>query len=61
MAGIYFEQIEKKLAVPEHYRVEVAIGKYADPSVLPADLQDREQRSQRRSVHEIAFAGEFPQ
>jgi len=62
MAGIYFEQAQEKLAVPERYRVEVAvaIGKRADPSVLPAALQDGEQPSQRYSVHEIAFAGSFP-
>lgn len=62
MAGIYFEQVQEKLMVPERYRVEiaVAIGKRADPSVLPEALQDLEQPSQRRSVHEIAFVGSFP-
>ena len=62
MAGIDFEQSRENLLVPEYYRVEIAIaiGKRADPSVLPKELQDREQPSQRLSVHEIAFAGSFP-
>ena len=63
MAGINFELSQENLVVPERYRVEIAIavGKRADPSVLPEALQDREQPSQRLSVHEIAFAGAFPQ
>jgi nitroreductase len=63
MAGIHFDQSQENLAVPERYRVEIAIaiGKRADPSVLPEELQDREQPSQRLSVREIAFAGSFPQ
>ena len=62
MAGIYFDQSYKDLIVPERYRVEiaVAIGKRADPSVLPEELQDRELPSQRLTVHEIAFSGTFP-
>ena len=62
MAGIDFDQSQENLAVPERYRVEIAIaiGKRADPSVLSEELQDREQPSQRLSVHEIAFAGSFP-
>ena len=63
MAGIHFKQAQEKLVVPERYRVEiaVAIGKRADSSVLPADLQERELPSQRLPVHEIALAGSFPQ
>lgn len=63
MAGINFEQTQENLIVPERYRVEIAIaiGKRADPSVLPEELRDREQPSQRLSVREIAFAGSFPQ
>ena len=63
MAGINFEQTQENLIVPERYRVEIAIaiGKRADPSVLPEELQDGEQPSQRLSVQEIAFAGSFPQ
>lgn len=63
MAGINFEKSQRDLAVPERFRVEiaVAIGKRADPSTLPQELQQREHPSQRLSVREIAFAGAFPQ
>ena len=62
MAGVYFDQSQEKLAVPERYRIEIAIaiGKRADRSILPQGLQDREVPSQRLSVDEIAFAGVFP-
>ena len=62
MAGVYFDRSHQKLTVPEHYRVEIAIaiGKRVDRSVLPQELQDREEPSQRLSVDEIAFAGVFP-
>lgn len=62
MAGIHFEQIRKYLAVPEHYRIEiaVAIGKRVDPSKLSEELQEREQPSQRLPLQKIAFAGSFP-
>lgn len=63
MAGINYERSYEDLLVPERYRVEiaVAIGKQADPSVLPQDLQDRERPSHRRPLNEISFAGVFPQ
>jgi len=63
MAGIHYDQIQKNLAVPEHYRVEiaVAIGRQADPSILPEGLRGLEHPSQRLSVEEIAFAGLFPE
>lgn len=63
MAGIDYEQSQEDLLVPERYRVEIAIaiGRRADPSVLPNELQGREQPSQRLALREIAFAGAFPQ
>ncbi|PPR26665.1 MAG: hypothetical protein CFH38_00460 [Alphaproteobacteria bacterium MarineAlpha10_Bin1] len=62
MAGIFFDRSHEKLTVPERYRIEIAIaiGKRVDRSVLPQELQDREEPSQRLSVDEIAFAGVFP-
>lgn len=62
MAGIHIDQSQEELSVPDRYRVEIAIaiGKRANKSVLPKDLQDREEPSQRLSVNEIAFAGVFP-
>lgn len=63
MAGIDIQQSQKTLEVPDQYRVEVAIavGLRAEPSMLPAGLQQREHPSPRLPVREIAFAGAFPQ
>ena len=63
MAGIYSDRVREILAVPARYRVEVAIaiGKRTDPALLAAELQAREQPSQRFSIKEIAFAGAFPE
>lgn len=62
MAGIDYEQSRSRLQVPEHYRVEIAIaiGRRAEASNLPADLQEREVPSLRRPLSELAFAGAFP-
>lgn len=61
MAGVDFEQARAALSVPARYRIEVAValGRPADPSILPAALQAREQPSPRRPLQEIAFAGAF--
>ena len=63
MAGIHYDLSRSELVVPERYRIEiaVAVGKRAAPSVLPHELQMREQPSQRFAVDQIAFAGRFPQ
>lgn len=62
MAGIDFERARTHLAVPERFRIEIAIaiGRRADPARLPEALRDRERPSQRRPIREIAFAGAFP-
>ncbi|WP_419901813.1 hypothetical protein [Kiloniella sp.] len=62
MAGVHFDQLRESLAIPERYKIEiaVAIGKRADPKVLPEELQERETPSQRLAIEEIAFTGEFP-
>lgn len=63
MAGIHIDGVREQLAVPARYHVEVAIaiGRRADPAVLPPDLRAREYASSRRPVSEFAFAGGFPQ
>ncbi|MCZ4280718.1 nitroreductase family protein [Kiloniella laminariae] len=63
MAGIYHDQIAEKLNIPGQYRVEIAValGKRSDPSVLPKELQEREEPSQRYGLQEIAFPGLFPE
>jgi nitroreductase len=62
MAGIHFDDVRQRLSVPGNYRVEIAIavGKQADPSSLPAALQEREAPSPRLPLQEIAFAGHWP-
>lgn len=62
MAGIRFDAVRVQLAVPENYRVEiaVAIGRQADASRLPKPLRLREVPSPRLPLEQIAFAGSFP-
>ncbi|OCP37370.1 nitroreductase family protein [Ensifer sp. LC163] len=61
MAGIDRDKAMRSLNVPEYHRVEaaVAIGRRADPSILPDDLRAREVPSQRKPVSEFAFEGQF--
>ena len=61
MAGIHFDDIRQRLAVPENYKVEiaVAIGRQADPSELPPALQEREKPSPRLPLEVIAFSERF--
>jgi nitroreductase len=62
MAGIRFTEVREQLAVPQKYRIEiaVAIGWQADASRLPPELREREVPSSRRPLKTIAFAGRFP-
>jgi nitroreductase len=62
MAGVDFDRAREHLNVPERFRIEIAIavGRRADPARLPDALQKHEHPTQRRPVHEIAFAGAFP-
>ena len=62
MAGFDWEQIHDALGVPdEEFDAEamVAIGERADPETLPDDLQAREEPSDRKSLDEIVFSGQF--
>jgi len=49
------------LKVPDDYHINVAIalGRQADKSILPEDLQAREQPSQRKSIEEFTREGLF--
>lgn len=62
MAGLLFDEASRRLAVPNSYRVEiaVAVGREASPSVLPVALREREVPSSRLPLERIAFAGRFP-
>jgi len=61
MAGIEHDRIRLELGVPDDYRVEAgaAVGRRADPSILPDSLREREAPSERLPLEEIAFAGKF--
>jgi nitroreductase len=61
MEGFDKEKAVTVLSLPEGFRVEAAaaIGRIADKSTLPEDLQEREVPSKRKRVEEIAFEGKF--
>ena len=61
MGGVDFDRAAKVLNVPSEFRIEaaVAIGRMADKSILPEDLQAREVPSQRKPLSEIMFEGGF--
>jgi nitroreductase len=59
MTGLEFDKLDAGLGVPEGYRVEAAaaIGRIADPEVLPEGLRGGEVPSKRRPLAEVAFKG----
>jgi nitroreductase len=61
MAGIHRDKVRQRLAVPESFRIEiaVAIGTQVDPGRLPPALRDRESPSGRLALDAVAFAGTF--
>ena len=61
MAGFDFDAAYDVLGIPEPFEVQamLAIGKQADKSVLPEDLQDAETPSDRKSLEEIVMHGKF--
>jgi nitroreductase len=61
MEGFDKEKAFELLELPEGFRVEAAaaIGRIADKTTLPEDLQGREVPSGRKPVSEIAFEGKF--
>ena len=62
MVGIDFDRVPSELNMPEGFRIEaaVAIGRIADPSILPEALREREHPSGRKPMDEIAFLRCFP-
>ncbi len=61
MAGIQFDKVRTRLAVPEDFHIEiaVAIGTQADPYQLPPVLREREFPSERLPLEAIVSAGTF--
>ncbi len=62
MVGFDMARAATELGVPDGYRVEaaIALGKQADKSILPEEVQAREVPSQRNKVETFAFEGRFP-
>ena len=62
MAGIFPDQMQEALHVPEEYEVVVAlaIGYKGDPSSLPAELAEKETAPRlRKPLTEMVFAGKW--
>lgn len=61
MQGFDYERARTELNIPEGFQVEAmaAIGKPADPSTLPADLQAKETPSDRRKLEKTICEGPF--
>lgn len=62
MTGVDFAKAREVLGVPEGFRIEaaVALGRRAPAERLPEGLREREVRSDRKPLAEVAFAGRFP-
>ena len=61
MQGFDYEKARKDLSIPEGYDVMamVAIGKPAPKEILPSEIQQREQPSDRKPLSEIIMEGYF--
>ena len=61
MAGVDFDAARRELGVPDGFRIDAAaaVGRQADPSVLPEKYREREKPSDRKPLDQIAFAGNF--
>lgn len=62
MTGVDFDRARVELGVPDGFRVEAAaaIGRIGDPATLPEGLREREAPSGRKTIEDLAFAGNFP-
>lgn len=61
MAGFDPDHAREALAIPRRFRIEaaIAVGRKADASTLPDNLQGREAPTQRRPLSASVFAGRF--
>lgn len=61
MEGFDYDKARSVLSIPDNYTVEamIAIGYPGNKEELPADLQAREQPSNRKPLDEIVFQGHF--
>ncbi len=61
MQGFDYDKAKKVLNVPDDYNVEamLAIGKQGEKDLLPKEMQDKEEPSDRKKLSEIAWEGKF--
>lgn len=61
MQGFDYDKARRDLSIPDTFDVMamVAIGKPAPKEVLPAEVQQREQASERKPLAEIIMEGKF--
>lgn len=61
MQGFDYEKARNDLSIPKGYDVMalIAIGKSAPKEVLPVELQQREQPTDRKPLSEIIMEGQF--
>jgi nitroreductase len=61
MQGFDYEKARRDLSIPDTFDVlaMVAIGKPAPKEILPTDVQQREQASDRKPLSEIIMEGQF--
>lgn len=61
MEGFDYDKVRKVLKIPQKYTIEAmcAIGKLAEPSVLPKEIAEKEKPSTRKPLTEIMSWGEF--
>ena len=61
MQGFDYEKARRDLSIPATFDVlaMVAIGKPAPKEILPTDVQQREQASERKPLSEIIMEGQF--
>lgn len=63
MAGFDYEKAKDLLAIPDEFQVLAmfAIGKLSEKSILPKELQEREEPADRKPLNEIIMNGKFIQ
>ncbi len=61
MEGFDYEKAQKDLDVPDEYSVEAmaAVGKPGEKSLLPEEMREREEPSDRKPISEIVGEGPF--
>jgi len=61
IGGVDYERARIELSVPDRFRIEtaIAIGRIADKSILPPELQGREVPNGRRELAEIIMENKF--